>query len=494
MFEAWIHVSKKGKNCGVVVLSTVIHERVHTLQFNVLPKFWNTSTSTSSYLSIDLDKIGLDDSTLTIFDVFELEYLRLTSSSHETLEFVQTTLGQNFGSTDTKTGHQLFEIVPTPKNGAERVAFSLASRVEAMWRLFVQVDGASDELHWPITPDHSPIISSRIADSIKDIFPLIVNVFVAEAERLARDLRPAFRATKVESEFLRGQVKPSDLMARRATRSNRIICEFDELDFDSPWHTLVLTASRKISRDSRVEDSLRRRATSVSLRIPSSIVSERDALKAVNSMKIPRKLRPSRLCLDLAKLLLLEEKPWGLEADQSPAELGLIFAVSVQMDKIFERLLGTLSSDNCSLSRNNQRVQDGLGRKKIFLRADDLEGKEPDLLFRGVDESWMLVDAKYKSAPDSFESMNGSDQYQQFAYAASSGVPVLFCFVGDENQMRQTSIVINEKRGGGTKVAISQVPFPVAENLDEWRASCAHLLNNCETLLGSKQMIEAQHT
>ena len=93
----------------------------------------------------------------------------------------------------------------------------------------------------------------------------------------------------------------------------------------------------------------------------------------------------------------------------------------------------------------------------------------------------LQMDAKYKARDGGLAAIPMGDQYQQYAYAAATGIPTAFLYVesGSEQPVDSDWIRVgNEARP--VAVALASVPFPRPGVVEEWRSvaqrSLEHLL------------------
>jgi McrBC 5-methylcytosine restriction system component len=483
----WFQVSKNGKNCGVLLFSVLVGGQSKTIQVVVLPKFWSPNWNLDEKLvtELDLDAIVDEPSSVVSVEVCEMDFIYLVADSDEDVQNASRFLIQKFASSKaSEPSYRLVEPVLHPRQKPWTSPPASTSRSRDMWRLFAQLDGIAEDLEWPseISTEIPPLLTTPVLESLKDLRPLLSEVFVNEAERHVRNLRPEFTNSTDELRLPRGRISGEALLRRRVNRVLPIECEFDELSHQTPWNDLVLAASRVVAGDALLRESTRRRASSLAMRIPANIVSPRDALRAVRMKRISRKHRSSRLCFELAASILRGDWSWGPEESDVISRPGFVFGLSIRMDKVFERLLGTLNSSDGRLHLNNRKERDASAPQvKIHLREADrhLNPKVPDLTYVSQRGSTVLVDAKYKDAPSSFQAMPGSDQYQQYAYAATSGKSVIFCYVGNDKSSLTSKIIVENATGELPQVALTQIPFPSSENLSDWACDCQHLLALC---------------
>lgn len=488
MHQVALRASRSGNGCGVAIVAVEGIEGTWLLQISVLPKFW-AAQGTSV---VDLDKAPGDDRRHSVV-VHEGRYLVLSSSNADVarrgatalmgLEFVDSDEGGEGSDRDGREQYapgrvRLFDEVAIADVGSG-LAPVPATNPQSMWEL-IEHFGSLDLLRIPEIEEDTTRSPTYLADSllshVPELRPLLLRTFVEQAEAYVARRRPHFRGEEAELATVRGRIQPHRLAERDARRRLGIHCSFDELDHDSPWHRLLRAAARisaiELQELGRRDAALR--AERVERRLhDATLVHPRQALAGLPRRWHTRTTRTAAVPVALARGLLTGRYPFGTEDVADAMRPAVSAAVRVSTAALFERMLSTV------------RLADGsrLVHAPLPVRIrEDGPGKRPDLAVHTPEGLTVAyVDAKYKSLTGGLAAMPMADQYQQYAYAAASGRPVAFVYVGDPTQDSARVIV-----GGDAahQVSVLTVPFPEPDQHRGWSQQAAERLSPCVAALG----------
>jgi 5-methylcytosine-specific restriction enzyme subunit McrC len=252
----------------------------------------------------------------------------------------------------------------------------------------------------------------------KDLFDLICLLLAQETEALMRDgLLRDYRTTDDSLEVLRGRLRYREQFLRRFGQLDRLECEFDEYDGDTPINQLVAAAlglARQRVRETGIRFAVAR-LTGVldELCRPTSA----DAAWYERVIRYDRRNERYRPAHELSKLVLR-----GLAFnDLFDVSAGGVSAFLIDMNAVFERFVTRLVRDALHDTALDVSAQHPL---RAVVRNDDT-GRSystltPDLVItdRRTGHS-VPFDIKYKTYD--VRKISTADIYQTFLYAYALG-------------------------------------------------------------------------
>jgi hypothetical protein len=477
--DVFLQASPRGNGCGMAL---VRHDpeggRSLRLRITVLPKVWRLAASPKHCKTIDLDRtVEGPDNCLSVA-IHEKQHIRLCGRDEKAVQTVADALaGLRFDDSeqDDEKKHaqaRLFERAVSQSRSSGDAKQGLDEQIAALWTLVAQFP---DLLTIPGTDDERPQADTYIAELLRDapeIGPVVRRAFVKAAEAFVHRRRPEFRHHVDEMAAVRGRIVTSGLVSRKARGRQAVLCEFDELDTNSRWQQLIRHAARIVAGCRAAgENTVAARAARVDrLLADCHTLHPQIARQLCNQRNLapPRKARFARHVLELAKWLIVARYPFGIEEAAGAPPPALAAGVRVPTWRLFERLL-----DGVSLG--TQGVLESMA-DPVPIRVRSGGGKRPDLMSRNAErQPTLYVDAKYKLIKAArFAEMPMSDQYQQYAYAAATGIRTLFVYLrppshSDTPGEKDLARVLLAK---GPLLAVAAIPFPSprqCRNLPKWR-------------------------
>ena len=474
--------SPKGNGCG---LALVRLSGGATLVVSVIPKWWAPYCIP---VSVDLDVLRASANQVRHVVVPELAHLLLLSRDEGALNAVAAALtGLRFSDADERGDEQkeapLFEAAAPQgvlanvegkwHGGEGDTAAEAAMLAEALWA-GVESLSASDLIRLPLREStlHPALLTREHLADVPALERVFRELFIREVEVVLRRRTPEFRRNTEVLPFIRGRVRVESLVEAKARKTLKVECEFDELDHDHPWQRLVRAAVRAVAaRDLAELEGGREGVSAARVNRCRSIDRHMSEVPSISPDQAVR-IRPSEinfgrnrhaaLAAQLARYVLLRDSPAGFSSDRTERP-AVATGVRISSARLFERLLARTASQTGRLQlRENSAL--------FPLLRGELATKRPDLLItmRGEESARprvvALADAKNKSkVAMSPGSMSAPDQYQQFAYAAMSGLPTVFIFATATSASWPLSAAHEINVRGlddGPQVATAQVPFP----------------------------------
>ena len=487
--EIWLRVSRNGNSCGYVLF----RNDNFRLGINVLPKFWKEEPSCLK-TTINLDHLNRNefDQNATII-LYEMQFLRIISSDVELLDQVINSLigiKVNDDSVESQTDlddfenseSPLFSKTFKPRGDLKELNQEDLHNPDDFWNIVSNSDmpltlADTNQIDYSFMSNRLNNIDERV---LKELVKIRRRTFLSEAEKMVSRLKPVF-APRIESlSSVRGSIVLTNLFQRKATRSARIQCEFDELAIDSIWYQLIKAANlvalkqeietqtdEWTNRSERIERNLRS--------IPQ--LRAREALMGISTERLPRKFKQYKDCCDLAIMMLRDENHLS-SGSTTVNETGVAISIRVSTAKLFENLLNNRKFDRYTLCLiNKEGAKHTINIREKSLKGNLFIGKEPDLAViedRKDSEKEIVgfFDAKYKSpnGGPTFSNMSLSDQYQQYTYAAASGKPTHFIYIATKEPSSQffdtARILINTH--AEIEIGIQSVTFPENGDLETW--------------------------
>jgi 5-methylcytosine-specific restriction endonuclease McrBC regulatory subunit McrC len=481
----YFRVSPNGNGCGIALVGVPEDSGSgFFIKIDVLPKFW----SSTGNITVDLDELCRVTPTsghLFSIVVHELQVLRILSTNPKLLQKVATSLlGASFEPLEDESETQgtvlesasrevtLFQEISSRDLKAEDEAPGLPSlgSPSVFWEIVLNAGRSRDLIR---TPDSESIelsnynspLSRLLFDDIPALRDLVIRSFLDEALYLAARRKPLFKSKTEALPAVRGRMTVAGLVSRKSTLAASIECQFDELELDLPWYRLVQAANRIVAGSSIALDTEPAEKTAaISHRLRDlQVSSASQVMRSLSGQTLPRNLAHFRNSFTLAKYIILDKSPLGTGDLESRVPDGLLAAIRIPTALLFEEMLRDRKMASGKILRrhgvNNLRIFEGELRASV---------KQPDLSLMGEDGTIStVVDAKYKSAPNSFASMPMSDQYQQYAYSSSAGLDSIFIYISSKHTATSSTIVVN-RANTDISVAIESVSFPCSSDLDRW--------------------------
>jgi hypothetical protein len=473
MEERFFIASPRGDGCGVALLKMTGGKN---LILSVLPKLWTSHSNSST--GVD-DLVHADSSDIHLV-VHEMQVFSLTSRSKEVLDEIAialTSLQFDDSSDDAEasTGYlrPLFQEVARPssfrgetlKRQAE-IAPHIHAKVDNFWEGIRDVDGIS-LVRTPVdTPlDDPALLGGRLFDFVPSLEQILRDLFLVEAEKALKRRRPDFRTVVDDLPFIRGSLTPNGLRKSGLGAVTELECVFADLDHDHPWQQVIRSAARIVaSRD--LEDGVGHDRIRLCRRIDQNLwdvsrVPSSNLLRHRFDERILGKNRHASIAARLAVAVIQRDHPAGHASDGNRS-VAAVTGLRVSTPKLFELMLAH------GKAVAGYRIAENTNR--IALLRDRTPTKKPDLLLVrsgnsvavSIEHSSAVIDAKYKSrAAVSPETMEMSDQYQQFAYAATTGKRTVFIFAEESGSSTRLSEwrKVNVQ-GSIAEVAVGAIPFP----------------------------------
>jgi hypothetical protein len=459
-----------GNGCGTALLSV---DGGATLVISVVPKMWPTGGA----LAVRVDASPPSGTKVLHVIVRELEQFTILAESISVLQSCVVALtGLTF--TDDRPDQpqkesslaHLFEETFGPSTLSDTAIRSpgdesdQSNLADAFWAGVDDV-GASSLVRTPF--NHStdePSLLGRQMDTLPSLERVLRELFVTEAEIALRRRMPDFRTIVDEVSFVRGALTTRGLHRIARGEVSGIECSFAELDHDHPWQQVVRAAARCVARRD-LEDQVRDIRLGRCRRIERTLrhVSEVRGSEVLRERFDSRSLGKNRHASVAARLgvaILRRDSPMGNVSGRRKS-LAVATGLRISTARLFEIMLTTRVGDSGSprLVENPNRLS--------LLRGQP-PTKRPDLLLlragdtAAIASARAIVDAKYKlRAPEVPSAMDMADQYQQFAYAATTDKPTVFIFATPpETPVRLSSWHEVNVRGLSCQVAVATIPFP----------------------------------
>lgn len=286
------------------------------------------------------------------------------------------------------------------------------------------------------------------------LLELICLLLTEEAHALIRDgLLRDYRATTDTVEVLRGRLRYRDQILLRYGQLDRIHCDFDEYDADTPENHYIAAALHAAHRHC-IDPDIRFAA----LRLASifdAVCSppHSDPVRYEQAIAYNRRTDRYRTAHELAGLLLR-----GLAFDDLfDSAQGALSAFMVDMNVVFERFVTRLVDDTLqppSPLRSASQVQ-----LQAVIRNDDTARTyttlRPDLVIEDTDTGERVpIDVKYKLYDT--RKLAASDIYQAFIYAYA---------LGSDTNRRAGVLYPAESRVSGPSLTVKPLTGPASAHV-----------------------------
>lgn len=483
-----LRASPRGDGCGLVLVSL---GGGASLTVSVLPKWWRAASPSPVEVPIDVAADG--QLPLAHVWVTELEHLVLHSRDARRLDAcVRALVSVGFPAEDAEDEAAgassgpapLFVEVPTSSgggwsgNGSDLPDRPL-SAVEAFWSM-VSTSAASDLVRIPAKDGagEPPLTAYGLIDDVPSLERIMRELLVTATEAMLRRRQPDFRARTESLPFVRGSLTRSGRLQVALRSVANFECEFSAIDHDHPWQRVVRSAVRQVASrdlaDSAVWPAAARvrRCRVIDQRmIDVTAISGRQALSYGVSANALGKNRHASPALRLALAVLARENPGGY-TDHTSTDAAAATGLRISSSRLLERMLAM----SLQLPFHYRLVEN---IERIAIHEHGRKDKLPDLLLvrtaakaSGVHNATAVIDAKNKQVvPNTPGQMEMKDQYQQFAYAATTALPTLFLFAapcGTSPHVSAPTNIVLPSSDKKVPVAVGRVPYPAPDATD-WR-------------------------
>ncbi|MCV7194041.1 McrC family protein [Mycolicibacterium brumae] len=251
----------------------------------------------------------------------------------------------------------------------------------------------------------------------RDLFELIVRLFVEETNRLARDgLNRDYRQTEETLPVMRGRLRTREQFMRQYGTVHRLECCYDEYDGDIPDNQILAQALAAASAHA-LSDGLRADLATL-VRLFASVC---DPPKHridwyTGRIRYNRRNERYRRAHELATLVIQ-----GLTLDNLlDTSAQKVDAFLIDMNVIFERFITRLVTDALKRTEFSVSPQESFRAVVINERTGKTYGRiRPDLVINDHAGNRYPVDVKYKLYSE--QKISADDIYQTFLYAYALG-------------------------------------------------------------------------
>ena len=249
-------------------------------------------------------------------------------------------------------------------------------------------------------------------DDQPDLWPAMAQVFVRQAEgALQRGLLQGYRTEESSQLVMRGRLRESEQLRRRAGLAIPLELRFDEYDVDIAENRILRAATERLLRIPGLDRSLIRRLRQLLSRMADvKRLVPGQTIPATPTSRLNARYRPS---LALARMVLRSRSVDVLDAGVRAT--GFL----VNMNTVFEEFVTTALTQALAPYGGRCVPQDDQYRLD---QARQIELK-PDLVLYGADgKPRAVVDAKYKAEkPAGYPNV---DVYQLLAYCTATRLKV----------------------------------------------------------------------
>ena len=470
-----LKVSANGNGVGQIILSHRTLEGQARVTLDIHPKMWNPNPKNCiSKLNID----ELNSVAHNHLHCYETQVIQVVSKDYDSLNrFVSQLIvvesgelsgeeNSNFTSLFTELGSTSGETIPIT---------DIEPPLSSLWDLLKELDEKSQEMvagliRIPNYEDQQIDLLSWSGSLLKHsaVELILGRLFLQKLEKGAHLLRPKFVEIEVEGTRFKGRVQMRTLMQYSKRVRANFISQVSDMTNDNDGNRLLLGALQVLSKtilDTPIFSPrvmrLRKFFTGVTLLPPGELITLAKRFKPKRSMVGYGEL------VFLAKLIILGLQP-GIGDAKQQTNSGLATGMYLSSARLWEIIL----SDR----RLGEDWEMQPYKKPLPIREKDtLEGgnqKEPDLcVVDKLGNILALVDAKYKNLDftPKLGKMPNSDQYQQYAYSAASGLPSLFIYCSPNNYLGFDTDKIQIAHSIlETRIGVIAIPFPKDSNLEIW--------------------------
>lgn len=245
-------------------------------------------------------------------------------------------------------------------------------------------------------------------DDQPDLWPAMAQMFVRKAEdALQRGLLQGYRTEESSQVVMRGRIRETDQLRRRAGLAVPLEVRFDEYDVDIAENQIVRAAAERLLRIPSLESRLIRRLRHLLVRMAD--VRPLVPGQGLPTIPITRLNAHYQPAISLARMVLRSRSVDVLDAGVRAT--GFL----VNMNTVFEEFVTTALTKALQPWGGHCIAQD----KRYRLDQAGLIELRPDLVHYGVDgKAKAVIDAKYKAeSPAGFPNV---DVYQLLAYCTAT--------------------------------------------------------------------------
>lgn len=495
--------SPKGNGCGIALLRV---DGGPTLAISVVPKLWPASGAT--VLRID-EGPGTAEPVVHLV-VRELQTFTLVADSSVVLDScIEALTNLRFEDDDTD---QLLDASSSPKGPAplfQEVPLSVVEEsltsdaadggvqrldvVDAFWSGVEEV-GASSIVKTPENPQaEEPALLGQLLGSFPALEPVMRELFVSQAETALKRRMPDFRTATEELPFIRGSLTPRGLTRAVLGELDGLESTFAELDHDHPWQQVIRSAARQVVRRdlnqgigaARIGRCRRIDRTLRDVTVPRTS----ELMRYRYDGRVLGKNRHASVAARLGVAILRRDNLGGHPV-RTGGGVAVAAGLRIATSRLFEIMLAAGSDPvgDLRLVENSER---------LALLRNQQPTKRPDLLLvrsassnaGTIATAEAVVDAKYKMVvPESPSKMDMGDQYQQFAYAATTGKRTVFVFAAPpSSSVRLSAWQAVNVPSLTSEVAVAAIPFPSPDG--SWRPQLAASLGELIPLMNARPSV-----
>lgn len=463
---------------GIGVLYFTARSGNFRLRIDVLPKFWKQDPG--HIYRLDLDEIESMDTTGEDFisvSCFEGTSIQISSSDSKLIDEIGRCILETSFLVEEEDRESNVKLLVPELVSAHTTTTPCSKGTNDIWELIGKLDENTsgqilDILKVPNFESMSQLDSLHNGASFAQdpiVEKLAAKLLLHKLGLLTKRIKPRFDVSREQSRVFKGKLIPKSLLPWAS--GQRSYLEFDQskLDSDSGLLRLLRYAARLAHDCIRKESFWENRASQLD-----RFLGDAMPISAFTARSLARgiRLRPSERLfaevLNLARLMVLgKADSFGDSAGQT-VKTGLATGVFLSSARLWELLL-----ENHTLE-SGHRIQ--AFKAPVPIRANDVDSasaKRPDLAITDARGRLLAtIDAKYKALDQiKLNKMPGSDQYQQYAYAASLGLPSLFIYCGENEDSRfdRDRVVISSYvHVSPPVVSVTRLPFPRNGNLEAW--------------------------
>jgi hypothetical protein len=431
---------------------------------------------------LDLDVIESDDTTGNDFisvSCFEGTSIQISSSDSKLIDEISACILETSFLVEEDEKESNVKLLVAELVSAQTSTTPCSRGTNEVWELIGKLEESTsgqilDLLRVPNFESMSQLDSLHNGASFAQdpiVEKLSAKLLLHKLGLLSKRIKPRFVVSRERSRVFKGKLIPKSLLPWSSGQRNFLEFDQSKLDSDSDLLRLLRYSARLAHEGIRQESFWANRASQLD-----HFLGDAKPISAFTARRLARaiRLRPSERMfaevLNLARLMILgKADSFGDSAGQT-VKTGLATGVFLSSARLWELLLENHTLDT------GHRIQ--AFKAPVPIRTNDVDSssaKRPDLAI--TDSRGRLVatiDAKYKTLEQiKLNKMPGGDQYQQYAYATSLGLPSLFIYCGENEDSRfdrDRVVIANDFHGAQPVVSVTRLPFPRNGNLDTWWA------------------------
>lgn len=276
--------------------------------------------------------------------------------------------------------------------------------------------------------DEKDLIPAGEAEAPRDVFNLLANVLCKGTRLLIRrGFERGYASRTEEIPGIRGRIKIGETVRRELPAYGRAICDFDELEHDTPANRVIRATLSYLARSAAVEDDLRHEIVSL-LRhfrdVADVRVTERDCRRIV----IHRNNRHYGFVVDLCAFILAHLLPDESGSGQTVPNFTRDHQLMARLFEAFVRNFYDYHRAECGVSHVSKQDIPWHGAGSDCTDPARWPGMQSDIcLYRP--ETPVVIDCKFyhdvlKTGPFGRETLSSANLYQLFTYTQNlSAVP-----------------------------------------------------------------------